>query len=154
MKTITRISRPFHGVAQGFRSGFEERIKEELRLKGIEAGYETLRLPFLQPALKRHYTPDFILPNGILIETKGRFTVQDRQKHKYIKASHPELDIRFIFQNPKAKISKSSPTSYAKWCEKEGFLYAAKSIPEAWLNEPPCEQVLRVINQIAKFKNR
>jgi len=140
------------GQLYGYRSGFEDRIAEELRNKGIEAAYEVLSLPFIQPELQRSYTPDFFLPNGILIETKGQFTLEDRQKHKYIKASHPKLDIRFVFQNPNTKIRKGSPTSYAAWCEKQGFLYAAKSIPEGWLNEPEDKARLDAVRKIAKFK--
>ena len=31
------------------------------------------------------YTPDFVLPNGVIIETKGRFVAADRRKHLEIK---------------------------------------------------------------------
>jgi hypothetical protein len=71
----------------------------------------------------------------MFIETKGRFMVADRQKHILIKEQHPDLDIRFVFSNPKQRISKSSRTTYAMWCEKHGFLYAKESIPNAWLKE-------------------
>jgi len=83
----------------------------------------------------RTYTPDFLLPNGIIIESKGRFVAADRKKHLLVKQQHPDLDIRFVFTNSKAKISKGSKTSYGDWCDKNGFLYADKLIPEGWLNE-------------------
>jgi hypothetical protein len=83
----------------------------------------------------RTYTPDFLLPNGIIIETKGMFTVADRRKHTLIKKQHPELDIRFVFENSKRRISKASKTTYAAWCEKHGFLYADKLVPDAWIQE-------------------
>lgn len=60
---------------------------------------------------------------------------QDRLKHLEIKAQHPALDIRFVFSNSNQKISKTSKTTYAAWCEKHGFMYADKSIPESWLKE-------------------
>ena len=59
----------------------------------------------------RTYTPDFELPNGIIIESKGRFVAADRKKHLLVQKQHPELDIRFVFSNSKAKISKGSKTT-------------------------------------------
>lgn len=52
-----------------------------------------------------------------------------------IKEQHPEFDIRFVFTNPKAKISKGSKTSYGDWCDKYGFLYAQETIPLSWIKE-------------------
>ena len=69
------------------------------------------------------------------METKGRFTVSDRQKHLLIKEQQPELDIRFVFSNQNAKLYKGSKTTYAQWCEKNGFQYAHKTIPDDWLSE-------------------
>lgn len=125
------------GIRKGYRSGLEDEVAEQLRLLGIPVEYESVRIRFEQPAKLRTYTPDFILPNGIIIETKGRFTSEDRQKHLLIKEQYPTLDIRFIFSNPHQKLNKRSRTTYAMWCEKNGFLYAARLIPEAWLKEPP-----------------
>lgn len=88
---------------------------------------------YTKPAKEARYTADFRLPNGVIIETKGRFVTADRQKHILIKEQRPDLDIRFVFSNPNNRISKKSETTYAKWCEKHGFLYARKSIPEEWL---------------------
>ena len=70
---------------------------------------------------------------ALVIETKGRFVTADRQKHILIKEQHPDLDIRFLFQNSKARISKSSKTTYADWCRKHGFQFADKVVPEEWL---------------------
>lgn len=121
----------------GYRSGLEEKIAADLEAKGIKVRFESISIPYTPPIKTRKYTPDFPLENGIIIETKGRFVTEDRQKHKYIKAEHPDLDIRFVFSNSRAKLSKGSPTTYAMWCEQYGFLYADKSIPDEWLNEPP-----------------
>lgn len=120
-----------------YRSGLEDAIAEQLRQAGIEVAYEAVKIEFVQPAKLRRYTPDWILPNGIIIETKGRFTSEDRQKHLLIQEQHPDLDIRFVFSNPNTKINKRSSTTYASWCEKHGFKYAKGSIPEEWLKEPP-----------------
>lgn len=94
-----------------------------------------MTVAYIQPEKQRKYTPDFVLDNGIIIETKGRFTVHDRMKHLYIKASRPDLDIRFVFSNPNVKLYKGAKSTYADWCEKNGFLYAKQLIPEDWLNE-------------------
>ena len=62
----------------------------------------------------RTYTPDFVLPNGIILETKGQFISDDRRKHKLIKQQHPDLDIRFVFTNSKSKLSRGQrqPTAF------------------------------------------
>jgi len=138
----------------GHRSGFEERIAGELERQGIEPNYEVLSIPYTPPRSTHQYTPDFLLPNGILIETKGYFLPEDRAKHKHIKAEHPDLDIRFVFQNPKSPIRKGSPTSYAKWCEKEGFVWAARAIPQDWLKEPPEPKRLKAIETVAVMKKQ
>lgn len=123
------------GLKYGFRSGLEEKVAEYLTSKGVGFSFETLKVPYVKPETKHTYTPDFILDNGIIIETKGRWLLDDRKKHLLIRKQHPDLDIRILFQNAKAKISKGSKTSYADFCEKHGIPYAHREIPEAWLKE-------------------
>lgn len=123
------------GFLGGFRSGLEVRISQELAQAGVDSDYESITIHYTKPERKARYTPDFPLPNGIIIETKGRFLTADRQKHLLIKAQHPHLDIRFVFSSSKTKIGKQSKTTYASWCEKNGFKYADKSIPQEWLDE-------------------
>lgn len=124
-------------LIEGYRSGLEEKIAADLERAGHEVAFETVKIPFIQPTKPRHYTPDFPLRNGIVVETKGRFMTDDRVKHKLIKEQHPDLDIRFLFSNSRTKLSKSSPTTYGMWCAKHGFSYADKTIPQEWLDEPP-----------------
>ena len=124
-------------LKHGFRSGLEEKIAANLTSKGVGFQYEELTLPFTEPAKGRKYTPDFVLlANGIIVESKGRFLTEDRQKHLLVKAQHPDKDIRFVFSNSNTKINKRSPTSYADWCRKNGFQFADKDIPDEWLREP------------------
>lgn len=123
------------GIKEGYRSGLEEKIAEQLASLGIKVEYETTKINYVKPQRNAKYTPDFILPNGIIIESKGRFVTADRQKHLLIKEQHPNLDIRFVFSNSKSRISKTSPTTYAMWCRKYGFNYADKEIPKEWLKE-------------------
>lgn len=124
-------------LAKGFRSGLEEDVAKQIKSKKLKVVYEDKGsvIEYVQPETKHKYTPDFVLPNGIIIETKGRFTLEDRKKHLLIKEQHPELDIRFVFTNPNGKIRKGSKTSYADWCNKNGFKYAKATIPDEWFKE-------------------
>ena len=122
------------GVREGYRSGLEESIAKQLEhCKDITWTYETERIKYISEP--RHYTPDFILEGKIYIETKGRFLAKDRSKHLLIQKQYPDLDLRFVFTNSRQKLYKGSKTTYAAWCEKHGFLYAERSIPETWMNE-------------------
>jgi len=120
----------------GYRSGLEKTVADQIKKRGLRVKYEdpSSRISFTQPATDRTYTPDFVLPNGIVVETKGRFTLEDRKKHLWIQ-EQTDFDIRFVFSNSRAKIRKGSKTSYADWCDKHGFVYADKLIPEDWFNE-------------------
>jgi hypothetical protein len=122
------------GRKHGYRSGLEDRIAEQLKSLSVPFKYEKLKIEY-RVEENRKYTPDFELPNGIIIESKGRFVLADRKKHLLIQKQHPSLDIRFVFTNSKAKINKGSNTSYADWCERNGFLYADKLIPKEWIEE-------------------
>ncbi len=119
----------------GFRSGLEEDVDRALKSRGVSGEYEQHKISYTKPATNHTYTPDFKLPNGIFIETKGRFVLADRKKHILIKQQHPDLDIRFVFQNANNKIRKGSKTTYADWCVKNNFTYSNKEIPNSWLNE-------------------
>ena len=104
--------------------------------QGIRFLYEGVTIKYVAPETLHRYTTDFILSNGILIETKGRFQAGDRKKHKLIKAQHPDLDIRFVFSNSRQRLNKKSSTTYGKWCYDHDFEYADKTIPLAWMREP------------------
>lgn len=123
------------GAKLGFRSGLEEIVYKQIASMNIVPSYESFKIPYTIPASNHTYTPDFQLPNGIIIETKGRFVASDRKKHLLVKKQHPEMDIRFVFQNAKGKINKGSKTTYADWCNKNGFIYAEKQIPKEWFTE-------------------
>lgn len=124
-----------HAIKNGYRSGLEEDLAESLRARGVKYTYEETKIRYIQPATEHQYTADFELENGIIIESKGRFLVADRKKHLLIKRQQPHLDIRFVFSNSKQKISKASRTTYADWCNKNGFQFADKEIPDHWIKE-------------------
>jgi hypothetical protein len=113
------------------RSGLEAKVLSPLKESAYM--YEEIKLQYIKkPSI---YTPDLLLNNGIFIEVKGYFDAEDRAKHLLIKEQYPDLDIRFVFQSANKKIHKSSKTTYADWCDKYGFLYAEREVPQAWLRE-------------------
>ena len=124
-----------------YRSGFEQTLANQLQRSGVAFEYETIKLKYQKVAT---YTPDFILPNGIIIEAKGLWTVEDRTKHLLVREQHPHLDIRLVFMNAYNKIRKGSNTTYARWCEKKNILYANKQIPKQWLLQTHTNHVLSV----------
>ena len=117
-----------------YRSGLEVKVADELNQLGVKFHYEPPGWVIYQKPCSK-YKPDFVLPNGIIVETKGQFLSSDRSKHKLIKEQNPELDIRFVFSNSRTRIGKKSKTTYGMWCERLGFEYADKSIPLSWINE-------------------
>ena len=119
-----------------YRSGLEEVNSGLLESLGINPHYEEFSLTYVIPESTHKYTPDFVLPNGIIIETKGVWDAEDRKKHILIKEQHPELDIRFVFSRSKTPIYKGSKTTYGSFCKVHGFKYSDKKIPEDWIKEP------------------
>jgi len=121
-------------MKHGYRSGLEIKVKDYLKEHKVKFKYEAIKIEW-EDLMYRTYTPDFVLPNGLIIEVKGLFTASDRRKHLAIKKQHPSLDIRFVFESSKRKLSKGAKSTYATWCEKNKFLYADRIVPEDWLKE-------------------
>ena len=138
----------FKHCSGSYRSGIEEKIQTQLAEAKIKAQYEPGRIPYT--VAPKTYTPDFVLPNGIVIETKGYFLPADRTKHLAIKAQHPNIDLRFVFQNPKQRLNKTSRTTYEAWCVQHGFIYAAKWIPQTWLDEPPDDTKIAAVQEVLR----
>ena len=119
-----------------FSSGLEERVANQLNDLNVSFNYETETIIYTKPEEKGRYVPDFILPNGIYIETKGQFLSADRKKHKLIRQQFGDkYDIRFVFSNPNARIGNRSTTTYADWCNLFGFKWASLEIPKEWIFE-------------------
>ena len=51
-----------------FRSKLEERVADLLSNLGVSYEYESIKIPYV---IQHTYTPDFCLPNGVWLETKG-----------------------------------------------------------------------------------
>lgn len=133
-----------------FRSGFEEEITDVLDKRRVPYKYEERKLPY---TLTKNYIPDIELPNGILVELKGEFDLDDRAKMKAVKEQYPDLDIRIVFQqnNFLHKMSKESKKkrldkatkggkirkreTYKDWAEKHGYKCAVGTIPMEWIYE-------------------
>lgn len=131
----TRLTSKQLAIKYAYRSGLEEKIADQLTNLNVSFTFEETVLYYTKPERKHRYTPDFVLSNGIIIETKGRFLTADRQKHLLVKEQNPTMDIRFVFSNSNARISKASATTYADWCRKHGFQFADKLIPVEWIKE-------------------
>ena len=121
-------------MKHGYRSGLEVRTKDYLIEHNMPFKYEEVKIEW-EDLMYRTYTPDFVLKNGIIIETKGLFSADDRRKHLAVKTQHPKLDIRFVFTSSRKKLSKGAKSSYGQWCEKNGIKYYDRIIPLEWLKE-------------------
>ncbi|MBN9564890.1 MAG: hypothetical protein J0G29_02160 [Alphaproteobacteria bacterium] len=124
-------------LSKPYRSAFEEGIAKSLLAKNIPFTYEAKSLVYHSV---QTYTPDFVLPSGLIVEAKGFFKPQDRRKHLLVKQQHPDVDIRFVFQNASTPLSKGSKTTYAKWCERHGFMFAEKDVPDSWITQSIVEE--------------
>jgi len=100
--------------------------------------YETRQnlIYYYVPSKRHSYLADFLLTaNNIRLEAKGFFSLADRKKHKSVRKNHPDLDIRFIFNNANQKLYKGSKTTYGQWCDRNSFLWCHKVIPTEWVKD-------------------
>ena len=117
-----------------FRSNYEKVVCNKLDEQNVPFQYETLNLHY-EVSEQRKYTPDVILPNGIILELKGRFSTADRKKMLLVISQHPDKDIRMVFQRHTNKLFKGSKTTYSEWCDKTHLKWADKVVPIEWINE-------------------
>ena len=114
-----------------YRSKLEEKVADLLTNLGVTYEYESVKIAY---QIAHNYNPDFILPNGIILECKGYWDAADRRKIKTIVKDNPDIDLRMVFQSPYNTISKKSKTTYAKWCDKHDIPWTAyHEIPLDWL---------------------
>lgn len=142
------------------RSSFEEKLKAQLEAEKVKYSYENTRLKYTIPEKEMGYYPDFIIggdsekklltfeeiKDKILIEAKGHFDRDTRNKMLWVKKTNPNIDIRIVFESDNY-LSKLTPLQrkkkkngekfkkqkYSDWCLKHGFPYAIKTIPKEWL---------------------
>ena len=114
-----------------FRSGLEEKVADLLSGLGVSYEYESKKISYV---IQHNYTPDFVLPNSVILECKGYWDAADRRKIKQVKKDNPDIDLRMVFQSPYNTISRKSKTTYAKWCEKLDIPWTSfHNIPLDWL---------------------
>lgn len=79
------------------------------------------------------YTPDFLLPNGTWIESKGRLTGSNRRRLVAWKAHFPNETLRLVLMADNW-LSKGAKSRYSDWCKKAGFEYCVgySKIPKEW----------------------
>ena len=87
-----------------YRSGLEEKVADLLSELGVTYEYESKKISYV---IQHHYTPDFILPNHVILECKGYWDAQDRRKIKTIVKDNPDIDLRMVFQAPYNTISSA-----------------------------------------------
>ena len=114
-----------------FRSGLEQRIADNLAKRKCEYEYEPMSVAYF---VTHKYKPDFVLPNGVIVEAKGYFRYKEQRMHRSIKEQHPELDIRFVFSNVNSRVQGSRLTC-ANWCKKHNFLYSEEIVPHEWTKD-------------------
>lgn len=112
-----------------FRSKFEEDVYLSARRSRKRLEHEPHYIPYV---IKGSYLPDFVLPNGVYVEAKGYLDAAAARKMKAVKASNPDLDIRFVFQKANGKRNKRSKVQNWQWAEKHGFPWAEGTIPLDW----------------------
>lgn len=128
------------------RSNFEREVASELMLEGIVYEYEPFELEYHQKVRSgycahcdgeevfriRHYTPDFWIPKRkVIIEAKGKFTPENRQKMIDVRDQWPDLDFRmhYMYDN---KLNKKSTIRYSDWSRKNGFKYHVGKTAKPW----------------------
>lgn len=125
------------------RSGYEDRIRANLDQRGIKYGYETRSFTYRkiickhcgETAVEASYTPDFIFDGGLplVVEAKGYWDTEDRNKLKLVLRDNPGIDIRFILQRDQA-IRKGSKTKYGMILDKLGVPWCTGTeIPWEWI---------------------
>lgn len=132
-----------------YRSGLEQEAATFLKTRQKTVEYEKIKIEW-EDLRYRTYTPDFLLDNGIIVEAKGLFDSDDRHRHKCVRRQHPELDIRFVFSNAKAKLYKGAKSTYSDWCDKNKFKWSHRIIPEVWLKE----KGRRTTKKVVKLKQK
>jgi len=120
------------------RSKLEERFEVILQDLDVQYEYEVTRIPYTVPESHHTYTVDWTLLNGKLIETKGYLSDHaERRKYVLLKEQHPELDLRFVFDNVN-KLCGGTKMTHGKWAEKYNFKYCSIKDTDQikhWINE-------------------
>lgn len=118
-----------------FKSKWEIEVAKQIEEYGLPIEYECDKIVYIVPESKHTYNPDFRIAKDVWIESKGKWTSEDRRKHILLREQHPDLKIYIVFQNANQKIRKGSKTSYGDWATKHGIEWSHKKIKQEWLQK-------------------
>jgi Phage endonuclease I len=120
------------------RSRLEDKVDNILTTLGVPYEYEVTKLAYTVPESHHTYTVDWTVVNNKLWESKGYLSdYSERRKYILIKEQHPDLDLRFIFDNPN-KLCGGTKMTHAAWANKYGFKWCGiKDVDtiKEWVNE-------------------
>lgn len=120
------------------RSKLEMKFEEILKSSTQDYDYEVTKISYIVPESKHVYTVDWTIKRKLLIETKGYLSDhQERNKYVLLKQQYPELDLRFVFDNPN-KLCGGTKYTHAKWAEKHNFPYCSIrdiDVIQKWIEE-------------------
>lgn len=132
-----------------YDSGFEKLFADHLEKLGIPFERERDAFIYIETVRKsvcrecgsencgqrRIYRPDFFLPAGVIIETKGYLDAPARSRHKLIREQHPGLDLRLVFQRDHVIKQTKNKDRYSDWCRKNDikFWICREMPPKEWL---------------------
>lgn len=134
MKRVKRKAVPME--QRKLRSGYEKKVRKCLEENKVQYTYESMVIKYVVPETKRSYTPDFILPNGVIIEAKGYWDAESRRKMALVVEQNPHLKLKMLLQRDNT-ISKKSKTKYSDWAKARGIECVVSPqgiIPEEWLH--------------------
>lgn len=115
-----------------YRSRFEAEVARQLEALEADFLHEAVCIPYGDG---QFYIPDFTItrPSGYVfhVEAKGWMPDRDVKKYARLAVRHPDLDLRFVFQNAKARtgFSKRPVSSFVR---RQGWLWAEGQVPAAW----------------------
>lgn len=126
-----------NGKIINVRSKLEIKLSEILNSLKVPWEYEVTTIPYIVPESNHKYTVDFTI-DKLLIEGKGYLSDhQERTKYVLLKQQYPELDLRFVFDNPN-KLCGGTKYTHAKWADKWGFKYCSikdVDVIKSWIHE-------------------
>lgn len=144
LPTYKRNDRTGKKRGSGKRSGYEEHVAKSLDSRNIPYEYEAEVLSYIKPPVPpkpSRYTPDFTIEKKdgtkMYIESKGKFTAQDRKKMVLVKEQNPEADIRLLFMRDNY-LTTQKKSKYSTWALRNGFPFAVSysgHVPDSWIEE-------------------
>jgi hypothetical protein len=135
-----------------YRTEFEATTAMRLIRRNISFEYEPARLRYTDKNGRKRITqPDFHLKpksndphGGMFVEAKSLLKNDHLSRYELLREQRPDLDIRFIFEQPDRTIShfgvadgegQTRAVSYSEWADMNGFKWSGEAIPNALLNE-------------------